>query len=227
MTYEAFVYCWTDKKTNKLYVGSHKGSIDDGYVCSSKYMMEEYKKRPEDFSRQIVAEGNYEECLLLETKILQSVNAKINENFYNMHNGDGKFYRKYITEESKKKISESHKGKLLSKEHKLSISKGLKNSEKFKNADKSNYGEKNGMFGKQHSQETKLKISKTKLGKKDSLETRLKKSESRKGSNNPNFGKASSERGKRWYYNPINNSCKRFTENTQPFNWVLGRPNVR
>ena len=34
---EAFVYCWTDHKTNKLYVGVHKGSINDGYICSSKY----------------------------------------------------------------------------------------------------------------------------------------------------------------------------------------------
>jgi hypothetical protein len=42
---EAFVYCWTDKITNKLYVGSHKGSPDDGYVCSGKYMLEESKKK--------------------------------------------------------------------------------------------------------------------------------------------------------------------------------------
>ena len=56
----SFVYCWTDKKTNMLYVGSHKGSIDDGYICSSKPMMKEYKKRPQDFSRQIVAEGLFE-----------------------------------------------------------------------------------------------------------------------------------------------------------------------
>ena len=39
---EAFVYCWTDHKTNKIYIGSHKGDVNDGYVCSSKYMMEEY-----------------------------------------------------------------------------------------------------------------------------------------------------------------------------------------
>ncbi len=26
---EAFVYCWTDHKNKMLYVGSHKGSIDD------------------------------------------------------------------------------------------------------------------------------------------------------------------------------------------------------
>lgn len=30
---EAFVYVWTDKITNKLYVGVHKGTLDDGYIC--------------------------------------------------------------------------------------------------------------------------------------------------------------------------------------------------
>jgi hypothetical protein len=34
-TKDSFVYCWTDHKTGMLYVGSHKGTIDDGYVCSS------------------------------------------------------------------------------------------------------------------------------------------------------------------------------------------------
>jgi hypothetical protein len=41
---EAFVYCWTDKLHNKLYVGVHKGNVDDGYICSSKIMLKEYKK---------------------------------------------------------------------------------------------------------------------------------------------------------------------------------------
>lgn len=58
MNMEAFVYCWTDHKTNMLYVGSHKGTTDDGYVCSSRHMMKEYKKRPSDFTRQIIAEGS-------------------------------------------------------------------------------------------------------------------------------------------------------------------------
>lgn len=53
---EAFVYCWTDKATNKLYIGSQKGSTDDGYICSSKYMLKEFYERPDDFSRQIIAD---------------------------------------------------------------------------------------------------------------------------------------------------------------------------
>jgi hypothetical protein len=54
---EAFIYRWTDHKKNMFYVGSHKGPKDDGYVCSSKLMLEQYKERPKDFSRHIIAEG--------------------------------------------------------------------------------------------------------------------------------------------------------------------------
>lgn len=103
---EAFVYCWTDKATNKLYVGSHKGSAEDGYICSSKYMLKEYNKRPMDFSRQIIAEGSYPEMRKFETKILKSIDAALNENFYNRHNGDELFY---TTKESIKKSIESRK----------------------------------------------------------------------------------------------------------------------
>lgn len=72
---DSFLYCWTDHLSEMLYVGVHKGSEDDGYVCSSKYMLEEYNKRPEDFTRQIIAHGTYSDCLSLEMAILQSVNA--------------------------------------------------------------------------------------------------------------------------------------------------------
>lgn len=50
---EAFLYCWTDLVNHKLYVGVHKGIQNDGYICSSKKMLEEYNKRQEDFKRKI------------------------------------------------------------------------------------------------------------------------------------------------------------------------------
>lgn len=128
----AFVYCWTDHKTNKLYVGSHKGTTDDGYICSSKYMIEEYNKRPEDFTRQIIAHGSEKDIRDLESKILQTVNAKMNESFYNLHNGNGDFYISGpFTETHKRKISENHAR--------------LK-------------GKDNPFFGKKHTEETKNKI---------------------------------------------------------------------
>lgn len=100
---EAFVYCWTDHTTGKLYIGCHKGSFNDGYICSSKKVKEQYNQRPNDFSRTIIAVGVYADMLKLETAILTSVGARKNVAFYNMHNGDGKFYNKGFTEETKKK----------------------------------------------------------------------------------------------------------------------------
>jgi len=83
---EAFVYCWTDNYHNKLYVGWHKGSPDDGYVSSNKELLSEYNNRPGDFTRQVIATGSAEDMYALETAILCSVNASNSEDFYNNSN---------------------------------------------------------------------------------------------------------------------------------------------
>lgn len=106
---DSFVYCWTDTLTNKLYVGVHKGVIDDGYICSSKNMLEEYKKRSADFKRQIVAHGSYKEMLILESTILVSANAAKDPMFYNKHNGNGIPYIEKHSEAAKQKMSISAK----------------------------------------------------------------------------------------------------------------------
>jgi ribosomal protein L3 len=106
---EAFVYCWTDHSTHKLYVGWHKGAPNDGYVCSSKVMLQEYKKRPHDFTREVLASGNTNDMLNFETKILTAANAAKDPMFYNMHNGNGKFtHNQPHTEESIKKFRAMH-----------------------------------------------------------------------------------------------------------------------
>ena len=49
-----FVYIWFDRKNKRYYIGSHWGFEDDGYVCSSNWMYNSYKRRPEDFKRRIL-----------------------------------------------------------------------------------------------------------------------------------------------------------------------------
>lgn len=175
---EAFVYCWTDKKTNKLYVGSHKGSTEDGYICSSKIMLEEYKKRPEDFSRQIVAEGTLADIRKLEAKILQSVNASVNENFYNKHENDGFFFDGWkkgeMTEEHRAKLSAAKKGRKLSESHRQNIL--------------------NNRTGKKNSPEHKKALIESRIGSKHTEESKKKMSESRK--NNPMLKELASRAGK-------------------------------
>jgi hypothetical protein len=113
-------------------------------------------------------------------------------------------YGRLVSEETREKISEAHKGKVFSKEHcdnisKASIGKIFSNEhrEKLSKARK----------GKTHSKETKEKISKARIGKKASLETKEKLSNSKKGENNywygkkgenhPAYGKVMSEKTKK------------------------------
>lgn len=49
-----FVYIWYDKKHKRFYIGSHWGTEIDGYVCSSTWMKQAYKRRPQDFKRRIL-----------------------------------------------------------------------------------------------------------------------------------------------------------------------------
>lgn len=151
MIIDSFLYCITDKLTNKLYIGVHKGTIDDGYLCSSKIVLQEYKKRYDDFSREIIAQGQYADMLKFESVVLKTLDAKNDPMLYNMHNGDGNFFYSHRTDEykekmrnifknrilsehTKKKISESKKGLVISAETRLKMSlkrKGRKCSENF------------------------------------------------------------------------------------------------
>lgn len=50
-----FVYIWFDRKHKRYYVGCRWGNIYDGYICSSTWMRQAYKHRPEDFKRRIIS----------------------------------------------------------------------------------------------------------------------------------------------------------------------------
>lgn len=108
---EAFVYCWTDHKEHKLYVGVHKGTVDDGYISSSKIFNEQYNLRKSDFTRQIISEGNFKDMAKFESVILKSVDAAKNASFYNKNNNDGNFHCLGHTDETRKKMSKTWKNK--------------------------------------------------------------------------------------------------------------------
>lgn len=50
-----FVYIWRDRKHKRYYIGCHWGTENDGYICSSKWMLKSYKRRPQDFKRRILS----------------------------------------------------------------------------------------------------------------------------------------------------------------------------
>ena len=170
--YEAFVYCWTDQKNRKLYVGYHKGSIDDGYICSSKPMMKEYNQRPQDFTRQIIATGNAEDMYILETAILKADNAMHNELYYNLRNNSFCFHGHKHTEETKAKLRKAWKERPNVEErmehiktlHVNRIVKPFTEEHKQKLRE-ANLGKNNPMFGKKLSVETRRKMSESRRGK--------------------------------------------------------------
>lgn len=49
-----FVYIWMDTLKKRYYIGSHYGAPSDSYICSNKWMISAYKKRPFSFKRRIL-----------------------------------------------------------------------------------------------------------------------------------------------------------------------------
>lgn len=95
---------------------------------------------------------------------------------------------KKLSEKTRRKISESMKGRTLSKEHKKKISDAIK-------------GKNNPFYGRHHSLETKRKLSES--HKNPSLETRRKMSESHTGVKRPvRICQRMSRAQKRRYENP-------------------------
>jgi hypothetical protein len=138
MNQYGFVYLWRDKKYNRYYIGSHWGTEDDGYVCSSRWMKQAYAKRPDDFARKILKRiySNRTELLQEEYRFLSMIQEdQLGKRYYNINNHKPGHWAIY--ENSRKtvgqKISEKNKanpnfgkwnaGKQLSEEVKQKISK--------------------------------------------------------------------------------------------------------
>lgn len=83
-----FVYIWRDRKHKRYYIGCHWGREDDGYVCSSKWMKNAYKIRPEDFKRRILCRVETRtEALQEEGKWLALIKPEeLKVRYYNSHN---------------------------------------------------------------------------------------------------------------------------------------------
>jgi len=164
---EAFVYCWTNHTKGNKYIGYHKGTPNDGYICSSASERFWADWEIDDWSRQIVAEGTVEDCVALEFAILKSLDLKLDE-WYNNNAGGGIVFteevrakmRREFPEEHKKKLSDAKKGKKISKAHANALHKGRKNS---KNSKEHNEAISKFSKGRIASEETKKKQSEARL----------------------------------------------------------------
>lgn len=131
-----YIYLTTNKINNMKYIGKHYGELQDSYLGSGiilKKAIEKYGK--ENFEKQILCITNSEEenCLK-EKEYISLYDATNNPMFYNIHEGgSGGNTTAGYTKEQKENLK-----------RKLSIA---------------NKGEKNGMYGKNHTEETKHFLS--------------------------------------------------------------------
>lgn len=82
-----FVYLWRDKKHGRYYVGSHWGTEDDGYICSSRWMRNAYAVRKNDFRRRIIARvyTDRKDLLKLEEVYLAMIqDSELRVKYYNI-----------------------------------------------------------------------------------------------------------------------------------------------
>jgi hypothetical protein len=153
----AFVYKWTHLPTMKWYIGSRtakKSHLDDGYICSSRYVKPLIESTNNEWKRDIIATGTAEEMIKLESEILEIVDAKNDPQSFNKHNGDGKFS---VTGKKFGPQSDSHKSKLsASKKGRVAWNKGVIG---FKHSEESKKAIGLSRKGKSWDEKTKLKIS--------------------------------------------------------------------
>ncbi len=87
--YQGYTYKYTDLDSNRKYIGVHKGCVTDSYKHSSRNV--EFNKIFQDptsrLKYEVLSYGPYREMLNVEHKLLKSVNAKDNAEYFNMTNG--------------------------------------------------------------------------------------------------------------------------------------------
>jgi group I intron endonuclease len=166
-----FVYLTTNKINGKQYVGSHTTrNLNDGYLGSGRpYLQNAFKKYGiENFERKILKEcKTIKEARLLEEQYINEYNTLVPNGYNISPTGGTNEYGGKHSLESRRKISESLKGKFKGRKFTDEWRKKLSEAKKdFKpwNVGKAPYewtdemketkrknsiGEKNNMYGKQ------------------------------------------------------------------------------
>lgn len=166
----AYIYKITNLINNKIYIGQ---TIHDNpkYLGGGRLIKMAIKKYGKEFFLKEIMETCAKKEDLNEKEIywIKKFNSRDPRIGYNMAEGGSSFY---VTEESKKKVSESLKGKYVGEN---SFRYGIRLTEEHKKI----ISEFN--FGKKLSDETRKKMSESRMGIVYSLETRKKMSESHIG----------------------------------------------
>ena len=125
-----FVYIWFDRKHKRYYIGSHWGTEDDGYICSSRWMRKAYKRRPEDFKRKIISKvfTDRKELLDKEFEWLSLIEeTELKSKYYNAtKHKNGHWMAEDYEKDVRKRISQNTKKAMQRPEVKEKYQEGLK-----------------------------------------------------------------------------------------------------
>ena len=186
------IYCYIDKKNNQIvYVGKDsnidKNKRHKNHLAPSNYNAQPINRilqnNPNRYIYRVLWE--IDDCIdnhLNQMEIFCI--KKYNPQFNFTEGGDGISGFKH-SEETRRKMSESQKGKVPWNKGKINVYSEETRKKRSESGSKAQKGENNSMYGKVHSEETRKKMSENNArywqGKTRSEETRKKMSESQKG----------------------------------------------
>lgn len=178
------VYCHTNKINGKKYFGITSRAPEDrwkdgnGYCHQIVFWRAIKKYGWDNFIHEIIIDNlTEEEAKQKEIEMIALYKTNCRKYYnptcgYNMTDGGDGALGRFVTEETRKKISEALVGRKMSEESKKKMSQARKGVS-FTEEHKRKIGER--QLGKKHSEETKKKISESRTGKYT-------------GENNPNYG---------------------------------------
>lgn len=168
-----FIYKTICKVTGKYYIGMHStDDLGDRYLGSGSYLSRSIKKHGRENHICEILEFHPDRKMLREREA-ELVTSDLVENQMCMNlrlGGDNGAYGRTLSEETRQKISESHKGKVKTEEHRRNLSKSLKGKErqsgwkhsdeaKRKISESAKKRTKHSMSGRHHTDETRKKMS--------------------------------------------------------------------
>lgn len=130
-----FVYIWYDRKHKRYYIGYHWGHDHDGYICSSSWMKQAYKLRPQDFKRRILKTNIKckKEALAEERRWLSLIKPEeVGKRYYNLNLGSQNHWHadETLKLSTSEKISIKIKAKYQDPEYRKKYEEGQKNKKK-------------------------------------------------------------------------------------------------
>lgn len=209
-----YVYKVTNLITNKYYVGAHSTSnLNDGYMGSGQQIKDAIKKYgATNFKFEILEMFSTREDAFKKEAEIVTENFVRDPQTYNMTTGG--IGGSIKTDEWKQQVSQKLRGRQFTPEHsmKKSLAQTGSKNHRYGKPNPNNpklSGVDNGMFGKTHSEESKLLMSKNRKLAQIEYTSELRESLS------------NACKGKLWYNNGI--TSKRFKEGDQPDGYIRGR----